>query len=153
MAKLHGGLKPKIGPPSSYKPAYCEKIIEHMSLGLSIESFAGTIGTNKQTIYEWFDRHQAFADAKAIGMEKNRLFYERAGVGGMLGKIKNFNATVYVFNMKNRFPKDWNDRSQIDQTINANVKIQSWEDHLRSEIASKQSEIESQVEPLPVSGA
>ena len=152
MAKLYGGLPP-IGRPTTFKEEYCELLIEHMAKGLSIQSFAGTIGASNQAIHEWFDRHQSFADAKHIGMEKNRLFYERAGVGGMLGKIKNFNATVYVFNMKNRFPKDWNDRSQIDQTINANVKIQSWEDHLRSEIASKQSEIESQVEPLPVSGA
>ena len=49
--------KRPIGRPSKYDSKYCDMLIEHMSEGLSFESFAGLIGTCKETIYEWTRKH------------------------------------------------------------------------------------------------
>ena len=33
-----------------------------------------------------------------------------------VGEVENFNATSYIFNMKNRFKEDWRDRHDLDHT-------------------------------------
>ena len=100
------------GRPTIYKPEYCQQLIEHMAQGLSFESFAGIIGTCTQTIYNWLDKHPEFLEAKKQAFAQNRVFWEKAGLNGMFmgGKDNPFNATVWVFNMKNRF--GWADKKE-----------------------------------------
>ena len=42
-------------------------------------------------------------------MRKHLLKWESIGVNGVNGEITGFNATAWIFNMKNRFRADWND--------------------------------------------
>lgn len=106
-----------VGRPSDYKPEYCEMVIEHMAQGLSFESFAGVVSTSKPTLYSWAEKNEEFLNAKRIGTEKCRVFWEKAGIKGLfLGKEEKFNAAVWVFNMKNRF--GWRDVQEISQEIN-----------------------------------
>ena len=110
------------GRPTKYEERFCEMLIDHMAEGLSYESFAGLVGVCKQTIYTWETQHPMFLDAKRRGFEKNRLFWERAGLQGMFmgGKDNPFNATVWVFNMKNRF--NWSDKTEsVDKS---DIKIE-----------------------------
>jgi transposase len=102
----------KAGRPTKYKPEYCELLIEHMKAGLSFEAFGGVVagGVAKDTIYGWVRKYPAFSDAKKIGESLSRLWWEKVAVLGMTGKIKNFNATVWIFSMKNRF--GWRDLVQ-----------------------------------------
>jgi hypothetical protein len=37
-----------------------------------------------------------------------------------------FNATSYIFNMKNRFPSDWRDRQDVDVTSNGGPLTIQW---------------------------
>jgi len=108
-----------MGRPSLYKPEYCDALIEHMKGGLSFESFAGRCGVCKQTLYAWCEAHKEFNEAKAIGESLSLLWWEQAGKAGLLGQtvkqadgtvvnFKSFNATVWIFSMKNRF--GWRDR-------------------------------------------
>lgn len=99
-----------VGRPTKYKPEYCEQLIQHMSEGLMFESFAAVIDVNKDTLYEWCKRHPAFSEAKKTAISKNLLFYDKMSIAAMAGKIKNFNATTYIFNMKNRH--HWRDRHE-----------------------------------------
>lgn len=96
-------LEKPIGAPPSYRPELCEMLVEHMASGLSYETFAATIGTSRRTIYGWEKIYPEWEEAKAIGKEASRLFYEQAGRDGMLGKIKKFNAATFIFTMKCRF--------------------------------------------------
>lgn len=104
--------KNKVGRPSEYNPEYCDKLITHMSEGLSFESFAGTIGVSKQALYDWTKVHDEFLYAKEIGFEKSRLFWETAGINLAVKGIGN--ATAFVFNMKNRFRGEWNDKTEVE---------------------------------------
>lgn len=110
----------KIGRPTIYDPAYCEQLIEHMAEGLSFESFAGAIGVSKQTLYDWLEANPAFLDAKKEGFEQSRLTWEK--IGNNLAKTGTGNAVAFIFNMKNRFREDWNDKQQIEHSGPA-VKI------------------------------
>lgn len=96
------------GRPTLYRQEYCALLIEHCEQGLSFEAFAGLIGVAVDTINEWANVHTEFSAAKKVASAKCRIFWERMGRSIALGKLKNANAAVYIFNMKNRFR--WRDR-------------------------------------------
>lgn len=89
------------GRPTLYKEEYCDALIAHMQSGLSFESFAGRIGTNRDTLYEWAKVHPKFSDAKKQGTDASLLHWEKLGLNSLFEKT--FQAGVYVFTMKARF--------------------------------------------------
>lgn len=128
------------GRPTLYDAKYCQMLIDHMATGLSYEAFAGLIGVSKQTLYDWEKVNPDFLDAKGIGLERGRIFWETLGVkhivnissseGGKGGSSTTvaLNSTVWVFNMKNRF--GWRDKQDIEHSnpdgkmgSTSNVKI------------------------------
>lgn len=106
------------GRPTKFKKEYCEMLIEHMKKGLSFESFAGVLEVTKSTLYEWVKDSDEFSNAKEIGSECSRLYWESLGQENMhdiseAGCInKKFNTTMWVFNMKNRFRKEWTEQKE-----------------------------------------
>lgn len=107
------------GRPTAYSEEYCQKLIDHMAQGLSFDSFAGTIGVTRETMYNWAKKHTNFFHAKKKGQAYCLLFWEKLGLAGIMGQgfkdpqtgkrnpLK-FGQAVYIFNMKNRF--GWRDR-------------------------------------------
>ncbi len=110
------------GRPSLYDPRYCEELISHMSGGLSFESFSALIGVHRDTLYEWAKAHPDFHEAKKIGLDASLLYYEKIFKLGIMGKIKNFNATSLIFLMKNRFK--WTDRNEEKLTLEKSLHAQ-----------------------------
>lgn len=109
----------KVGRPTKYKEEYCDLVIEHMEQGLSVESFAAIVDVSKSTIYEWIKEHPQFSDAVNKGFDKSRLFWERAGLKGMFTESgTTFNATTWIFNMKNRFKDEWRDKQETENNHN-----------------------------------
>lgn len=107
----------KLGRPQiKFKPEWCEMLIKHCAQGLSIECFAAEIDTTTPTLYQLFDRYPEFLNAKKKAEAKCRSFWEKMGVAGAAGKLKNFQTGAWIFNMKNRF--GWRDV----QDINANIQ-------------------------------
>ncbi len=132
------------GRPTKYDPRYCEDIIDHMSMGGSIEGFGAYIGdkykdrslaVSKMTIFEWFKVHPEFLEAKEIGLSYSRKFYDDMGNSGMAGQLKRivkeiyhpesgrkevkyaaayFNDKAWAMNMKNRF--GWKDRTELEHS-------------------------------------
>jgi len=110
------------GQPTKYRPQYCEKLITHMSEGFSYESFAGLISCSLSSLYNWEESHPEFLEAKKTGFEKNRLFYEALGIAAMQGEPSN--SAIWIFNMKNRFPKQWRDKHDVESTnVNLNASV------------------------------
>jgi transposase len=106
--------KPHPGQPTKYKPEYCEKLIKHMSKGLGYMSFGASIGHTNSTVHNWEKDHPEFLDAKEKAFDANRLWWDDKAARASIGKIPNANATLMIFNLKNRFPKEWRDRKEID---------------------------------------
>jgi len=95
-------------PQKEFKEEYCEMLYEHMSKGLSVESFGGVIRVGKELLYKWFELHENFSNAKKEGTTASQLFWEKAGIEGLWGSKENsFNSVVWIFNMRNRF--GWRD--------------------------------------------
>lgn len=112
-------VKASVGRPSKYKPEYDQQLIDHMATGLSYESFAGLVGVCDDTLREWEKVHPSFSASKKEGFARNRLFWEKLGVEYITHVDSKFesspklNSTVYIFNMKNRFPREWRDRVEV----------------------------------------
>lgn len=116
------------GRPSKFRGEYCAMLIKHMGVdGLSYESFAGVIEVDRDTLYHWETKYPKFSDAKKLAVSKNKVFWEKIGMAGMAGQIPGFNATLWIFNMKNRH--GWRDRietdnkHQIDGKLNINANV------------------------------
>jgi len=125
----------KLGRPTKYLPEYCDMIIEHCSEGYSFDSFAGKIGINQDTLYNWCKLFPEFSVAKSTALEKARLFWEKQGIDGLYSiteydektgrptKSKSLSSSVWIYNMKNRFSKEWSDRVPEQKDSNTTVNI------------------------------
>ncbi len=134
-----------VGRPSKYKPEYCDELLAHMEKGFSYESFAGHIGVSKQTIYTWEQQHPEFLDAKEVGIEKSRIFWESVGINHIVNTSNSFgegqsesrslNASVWIFNMKNRFK--WRDKQPDETDVVVNNVTNMSDDDLDRRISEK----------------
>jgi hypothetical protein len=111
------------GRPTKYDPEYCDELIKHMGKGFSFESFAGKIGVSKETLYTWAETHKEFMDAKKDAFEQSRYFWENVGIQLATGQNTDANPTAWIFNMKNRFREDWNDKQTIQHEGNATAPV------------------------------
>ena len=100
------------GRPTDYDIKHCKEIIKWMGQGNSITGFAGKIGVSRETIYEWTRVHKEFSDSIKIGRAKTVKFWEQVGTLGVMGKIPNFNASAWIFIMKNKL--GWADKLTVD---------------------------------------
>ena len=132
----------KPGAPTLYKPEYCQMVQDHMAKGYSLESFAAIVDVGKRTIYEWIDAVPEFSHACEQGREKARFYWEDTGIKGANGKIRNFNAGVWTFWMKNRFK--WHDNVVVTQDLNAKVETKS----NIEELANKLTEIHKTINEI-----
>lgn len=108
------------GRKSIYDPAMCAKVVEIMAGGASIVEVAAELRIGRRTLYHWIDEKDEanykpeFADAIDEGVELCQAWWEKTGRTGLF--LEKFNATVWIYNMKNRFKDDWRDKSEHEHT-------------------------------------
>lgn len=102
------------GRPTEYKPEYCVPLIEHMADGYSFESFAACVAVSSDTLYTWVSKHEEFAEAKKIGFQLNRVWWETTSKSNAAKNTGN--AAGIRFNMINRFRGEWTDSQHVDMT-------------------------------------
>ena len=112
--------------PTKYKPEMCQAIIDAMSKGYSKEAAAHEIGIAKDTFYAWDKKHKEFSDAIKEGEKASRHFWEKLGIAGAMGKVPGFNATSWIFNMKNRH--GWADKKEISGKDGADIILKITKD-------------------------
>ena len=98
-----------VGRPSKYKPEFCEKVIEWGKEGASKAEIACNLCIHKDTLYEWDKQFPEFSDALKMAVQYSQVSWEKIGKAAVSGTIPNFNATTWIFNMKNRFSEDYKD--------------------------------------------
>jgi len=129
------------GRPTKYRSEYCKMLIDHMTSGLSYQSFAAVVNVNIDTLYEWEKNNKDFSDAKRVGFTNNLHFWEKLGVLGAAGKVKGFNVTSWIFNMKNRH--GWRDRVSLD--VDAKVDVTLSPEERKRKIAEYERKREKKV--------
>lgn len=93
----------------------CERIRELGALGKSKAQIRRDLGIHASTWLDWCDKHHEFSDAVKDAYDLSMAWWEDVGMDGMHRGMK-FNATAYIFQVKNRFPKEYRDRQEHQVT-------------------------------------
>ncbi|RWL14874.1 MAG: hypothetical protein EOR57_31505 [Mesorhizobium sp.] len=104
------------GRPSTYDPDYCAQVIALGREGASKAEMAHALGCSRQTMDTWAANHPEFLDAVKEATEAAQGWWESEGRKATFGSKPGFNATSFIFNMKNRFPADWRDKQDHELT-------------------------------------
>lgn len=127
--------------PSTYKEEYAKMLIEHMARGLSLRAFCGFIKVHHQTVYNWLETYPDFKEARDIGWDMSRLFWEQMGIDLASGMIKG-NATIWIINMCNRFKEDWrrtDEEKEEDNSKEVTINLSYSKDKYR-QVSEKKTE-------------
>lgn len=97
------------GRPTKYDPAMCAIVIDAGEEGETLAGMAEACDVDRETINNWMAANPEFSRSVKRGLQRAQVWWERQGKIGTFGGVKDFNATSYIFQMKNRFRADWND--------------------------------------------
>ena len=104
------------GRPSKYNPSMCAIVIAAGEEGETLAGMAEACDVDRETINNWMVAHPEFSRAIKRGLQRAQVWWERKGKEGTFGGVDGFNATSYIFQMKNRFRSDWNDTVKNEHT-------------------------------------
>ena len=91
----------KQGRPTKYSPAMCKRVIEIMAQGRSRGNAATLMGITEVTFYDWMKNNPDFSKAVKIGDQLSLLWWMTMGQINIHNK--DFNSTLYMMQMQNRF--------------------------------------------------
>lgn len=103
-----------VGRPTSYKPEYCKKIIDHMSNGSSILSFAKSIGTGRETLHGWAREFPEFSDALKLAKEYCELWWEEQGKMGLWEEQGERKISVGLFRWCTAARFGWREKQEVE---------------------------------------
>lgn len=113
--------KRPVGRPSKYQSEFCDRIIEMAQSGASKHEMALELGIVPSTFDMWQNENEEFSKAVKEAERISQGWWEREGRKATFGGCQGFNATTYIFNMKNRFKDDWKDMTrQENQALDKN---------------------------------
>lgn len=97
------------GRPTKYRPEYCQTVVEAGEQGKTLAEMAEACDVHRDTVRDWMDEYPEFSHAVKRGLQKAQAWWEEKGKVATFGGYEGFNATSYIFQMKNRFKEDWAD--------------------------------------------
>lgn len=123
------------GRPTKYDPAFCEQVIAIGAEGGTLAEMADAIDVARPTFNAWRDKHPEFSYAVKHGLQKAQAWWERNGRIATFGGKDGFNATSWIFNMKNRFSDDWKDKRETE--FSGAVSVRKPEELTDEELAAE----------------
>jgi hypothetical protein len=109
--------KRKRGRPTDYRPSMCETVIQLGTEGKSKAQIARSLETSRVTLDAWAKRHPDFLYALNRSRELALAWWEDKGQEGIDKGQGSFNATAFIFQMKNRFRDDYRDRHDHEHGV------------------------------------
>ena len=105
-----------VGRPTDYKQSFCARVIELGKQGYSITEMACDLDIVKNTLYVWEKIYPEFKDALTRARQESQAWYEVQGRKGLWEE--GFNASTWAKQVSCRFPDDYRDTSNVNQTVN-----------------------------------
>ena len=109
------------GRPSKYDPAMCETVVECGRAGMGKAEMAAELNVAYSTFDLWTQQHPEFSESVKDGQRQAQAWWEKQGRVATFGGIDGFNATSYIFQMKNRFRDEWSDTHKTEHSGNLSV--------------------------------
>lgn len=104
------------GRPTKYKPEMIDILDGMGGEGEGKAEMAVALGIGRDAFIDYQKEHQAFSDAVKRAIQRSQSWWEKKGRLHTFDRGEGFNATSFIFNMKNRFPDDWRDKVENDNT-------------------------------------
>ena len=120
----------KMGRPSSYRPEYCQLVIDCMAQGYSLTAFAGEIRHSMDAVCDWIAKHEDFSYA----VKQGRAARVQALETRLLSANNGGTAATSIFALKNADPNEWKEVRYASH--DHNVKIETLSDEQLMAIAS-----------------
>lgn len=111
------------GRPTKYRKEMAAQVAEMGTGGEGLCEIAAELGIHYQTFLDWQAQHPEFSEAVKVARRNSQAWWERQGRLGIFGGTEGFNATGYIFQMKNRFPDDWRDRQEVNHSGGVTVQV------------------------------
>lgn len=102
----------KIGRPTKYRPEMCDQVKAMGDDGMSLCEMSAELNISYETFYQWKENNPQFSEAVKDALRRSQAWWEKRGRQATFGEIQGFNATSYIFNMKNRFKEEWSDKKE-----------------------------------------
>ena len=130
--------KKKEGRPSKYKPEFTKQAYKLCLLGATDKGLANFFEVSEDTIHEWKKVHPEFSESLKEGKEEadaivaSSLFHRATGYSHKDVDIKIYkgkiittqltkhyppDSTAAIFWLKNRNPKQWRDKQEVEHSI------------------------------------
>lgn len=138
------------GRPSKYDPSNNKQVEKFAKLGATDVEIADFLGIAQSTFYEWIKEYPELSEAIKRGKEiadsvvAEKLFKRATGYkhpdthfaayeGNVIATptIKHYppDTTAAIFWLKNRRPKEWRDKQEIEQTGGITIKFEEPSDY------------------------
>ena len=111
------------GRPSKYDPAFCDRVIASGAEGKTLAEMADDLDVHRATLNDWCEKHPEFSNAVKRGLDKAQAWWENNGRIATFGGYDGYNATSYIFQMKNRFRDDWRDKVDTDNKHSGSFEV------------------------------
>lgn len=124
-------LRP-VGRPSSYDPLKLPAMMNLFENGASKTQVAARVfGVSREGFRLWEknppdmdgDGNSEFSDAVQRGITASQAWWEDLAQTAV--HDKKINSAVLIFNLKNRFPKDWRERHEVESVTTTRLEMAS----------------------------
>src|SRR5690348_12135752 len=98
-------------PETKYKSDFCVDVVKYGQEGLSKTQIASKLGISYTTLHSWEKdpNKLEFKNSMDLATTCAEAYWEVIGLQGTKGVLPKFNATSWIFTMKNRFRERWRD--------------------------------------------
>lgn len=111
------------GRPTKYREEMCERVVEYGKQGMSLCEMCSNLGIWHDTFDRWRNDKPKFSAAVKEALRESQAWWERKGREATMGGVEGFNATSYIFQMKNRFRKDWRDKHEVAHDVSGEITV------------------------------
>ena len=112
------------GRPTLYRREYCQRIVELMAEGRSLEGCAALVGVHPDSLYEWQHRHPEFSDAVRAGRAAALAWWERRAIEMASGAPGNARIVILALMNRSRSASGWHNTQRIEHTGPAGGPVQ-----------------------------
>ena len=116
----------KIGRPSKYDPALCNKVVELGRQGKSVEQISSALGFHYKTLLYWAETHPEFLEAMELAKQYELAYWEDLGSQYIVEAPQSakLNTGLWSRSMAARFPAKYRENSKVEVTGKNDKPIQ-----------------------------
>ena len=96
-----------VGRPSSYRGEFCQRIVELISEGRSLDGCASILGVNPDSLYLWQKLHPEFSESVKMGRAAATAFWESRLLDVAQGGSGNAQAVQWALRNRSRAASGW----------------------------------------------